>query len=195
MTSYSVAVGYQRFGGNCFFHLQGEGLPKRWYSTATLHGVTTQKSWTWIFTTVETSNLVLICNFCLSHRTDSRIWKRTGVKTSWSVCYRRILDYLALKKPYLLHGVGYYLKSWLLLSSSKISRFLTEPEGSLPCSQKPAVGPFPEPAESSSPHRSLSPQGPARLNTYLVCLRWPGVVSAITVARMEETKNAFRILM
>jgi hypothetical protein len=30
-----------------------------------------------------------------------------------------------------------------------------EPEGSLPCSQKPATGPYPEPAESSSPHRSL----------------------------------------
>jgi hypothetical protein len=33
----------------------------------------------------------------------------------------------------------------------------TEPEGSLSCSQKPATGPYPEPAKSSSPHRSLSP--------------------------------------
>jgi len=31
-----------------------------------------------------------------------------------------------------------------------------EPEGSLPCSHKPATGSYPEPAESSSPHRSLS---------------------------------------
>jgi hypothetical protein len=31
-----------------------------------------------------------------------------------------------------------------------------EPEGSLSCSQKPAIGPSPEPDESSSPHRSLS---------------------------------------
>jgi hypothetical protein len=43
----------------------------------------------------------------------------------------------------------------------KISRFLTEPEASSPFSQKPATGPYPEPAESSSPHRSLSPQGPS----------------------------------
>jgi hypothetical protein len=32
-----------------------------------------------------------------------------------------------------------------------------EPKGSLPCSQNPATGLDPEPAESSSPHRSLSP--------------------------------------
>jgi hypothetical protein len=35
----------------------------------------------------------------------------------------------------------------------KISAFFMVPEGSLPCSQKTATGP--EPAESSSPHRSL----------------------------------------
>jgi hypothetical protein len=33
--------------------------------------------------------------------------------------------------------------------------FFMEPEASLPCSQKPATGPYPEPAKSSSPHRSL----------------------------------------
>jgi hypothetical protein len=32
-----------------------------------------------------------------------------------------------------------------------------EPEGSLPYSHKPATGPYPEPAESSSRHKSLSP--------------------------------------
>jgi hypothetical protein len=32
-----------------------------------------------------------------------------------------------------------------------------EPEGLLPCSQKPAIGPYPEAAESSWPHRFLSP--------------------------------------
>jgi hypothetical protein len=42
----------------------------------------------------------------------------------------------------------------------KISCFLMEQEGSLPYSQTPATGTYPEPAESSSPHQSLSPQGP-----------------------------------
>jgi hypothetical protein len=35
--------------------------------------------------------------------------------------------------------------------------FFMEPEGSFPCSQKPTIGSYPELAESSSPHRSLSP--------------------------------------
>jgi hypothetical protein len=39
----------------------------------------------------------------------------------------------------------------------KYHAFFMEPEGSLPCSQKLAIGPYPEPAESGSPHRSLSP--------------------------------------
>jgi hypothetical protein len=38
-----------------------------------------------------------------------------------------------------------------------ISSFVMKPEGSLPCSQKPATGPYPEPAESSLLHRYLSP--------------------------------------
>jgi hypothetical protein len=36
-----------------------------------------------------------------------------------------------------------------------------EPEGSLPWSHKPATGPDREPAKSSSPYRSLSPEGPS----------------------------------
>jgi hypothetical protein len=39
--------------------------------------------------------------------------------------------------------------------------FFMEHEGSSPCSQKPATGPYHVPTESSSPHRSLSPKGPA----------------------------------
>jgi hypothetical protein len=41
VTSCSVEVGYQRFGGPCCHHLQGED------PTTSLHGVITQKNWTW----------------------------------------------------------------------------------------------------------------------------------------------------
>jgi hypothetical protein len=40
-----------------------------------------------------------------------------------------------------------------------------EPEGLLLCSQKCATRPHPEPAESISPHRSLSTQGPSECYT------------------------------
>jgi len=39
MTTWSVVVRYQRFGGPRCLHLQ-----KLWYSSTTLHGVTTQKT-------------------------------------------------------------------------------------------------------------------------------------------------------
>jgi hypothetical protein len=39
----------------------------------------------------------------------------------------------------------------------KYHTFFMETEGSLPCSQKPAIGPYPEPVESSSPNWSLFP--------------------------------------
>jgi hypothetical protein len=58
---------------------------------------------------------------------------------------------------YLLHGAEYYLKSWLSLSLSKKYPFFMEPEGSSSRSQKPSTGLYPEPPESSSPDRSLSP--------------------------------------
>jgi hypothetical protein len=39
----------------------------------------------------------------------------------------------------------------------KYPAFFMEPEGSSPYSQKLAIGPYPEPAESSLSHKSLSP--------------------------------------
>jgi hypothetical protein len=41
----------------------------------------------------------------------------------------------------------------------KYPAFFMESEVSSPCLQKPVTGPYPETAESSSPHRSLSPYG------------------------------------
>jgi len=45
--------GISTFRKTCCLHLQGE----TWYPTATLHGITTQRTSTWIFTSVKARNL------------------------------------------------------------------------------------------------------------------------------------------
>jgi hypothetical protein len=55
-------VGYQRFRGPYCFHLHGKALQhtplKRWCPTTTLHGITTEKTSTWI----TFKSLQLCCN-------------------------------------------------------------------------------------------------------------------------------------
>jgi hypothetical protein len=84
-----------------------------------------------------------------------------------SLCYNKIFTYL----------LTYSLTHWLTHSKvqdiiwkadchsacQKYPVFFTKPEGSLPCSQKPATGPYPEPTESSASHGSPSPW---RASTY-----------------------------
>jgi hypothetical protein len=63
----------------------------------------------------------------------------------------------------LTHSLTHFMMQDIILKPDchsafkKYPAFFVEPESSLPCSQKLATGPYPEPAESSSPHRSLSP--------------------------------------
>jgi hypothetical protein len=82
-----------------------------------------------------------------------------------SVCrYMLRITYLLTYSPtYLL---TYLLTTWCRILFEKLivtqliykyPAFFMEPERSSPCSQKPVIGPHPEPAESSSLRRSLSP--------------------------------------
>jgi hypothetical protein len=57
---------------------------------------------------------------------------------------------------YFTYGAEAFLRSCQLCSHSGSSQFFKEPEGSLPCSQEPSIGPYPDPNRSSSHHPILS---------------------------------------
>jgi hypothetical protein len=55
-----------------------------------------------------------------------------------------------------LHEAESFLRSRQSLTYSKIFNNVTESEGSLPCSQEPAPGSYPEPDQSSPHHPIIS---------------------------------------
>jgi hypothetical protein len=56
----------------------------------------------------------------------------------------------------LTHGAEPFLRSRQLCSYSRTSQHFMECEGSLPCSQEPSTGPYPEPDQSSPYHFTTS---------------------------------------
>jgi hypothetical protein len=62
-----------------------------------------------------------------------------------------VLKYFNSPFLYLTHGAETYLKSRQLCSYSRTSQQFMEPVGSLPCSQEPSNGSYPEPDRSSPP--------------------------------------------
>jgi hypothetical protein len=87
--------------------------------------------------------------------------QKQGELISLSIYYNSFPYLLTYLLTYLvthsLHGARCYLKTDCHWACQKIPHLRMEPEGSLPCSQKPAIGSYPEPGVSSLPHRSLSP--------------------------------------
>jgi hypothetical protein len=55
----------------------------------------------------------------------------------------------------LIHGAEPFLRSRQLCSHSRSSQHFMEPEGSIPCSQEPSTGPYPEPYQSNPLHPIL----------------------------------------
>jgi hypothetical protein len=63
----------------------------------------------------------------------------------------------AVTQYYLLtHGAEPFLRSRQLCTHSRFSQHFMEPEGSIPCSQQPSTGPYPEPYHFNPHHPSLS---------------------------------------
>jgi hypothetical protein len=66
----------------------------------------------------------------------------------------------------LTHGAEPFLRSRQLCSHSRTSKHFVEPESSLPCSQEPSTGPYPEPDQSNPYH----PIHPISLRSFLIFL-------------------------
>jgi hypothetical protein len=56
----------------------------------------------------------------------------------------------------LTYGAEPFLRRRQLCSPSRTSQHFVEPEGSIPCSQEPSTGLYPEPYSSNSLHPILS---------------------------------------
>jgi hypothetical protein len=64
--------------------------------------------------------------------------------------------YLSAITHEITYGDGPFLRSFQLCSYLRTSQHSMEPEGSLPCSQGPSTGPYPQPHQSNPYHPILS---------------------------------------
>jgi hypothetical protein len=71
----------------------------------------------------------------------------TATSITW-----RFVRYKPCSARALTHGAEPFLRS----RYSRTSQHFMEPEGSLPCSQEPSTGPYPEPDQSNPHHLILS---------------------------------------
>jgi hypothetical protein len=112
--------------------------------------------------TISWYGVASYCNMCsMKHASHSWGTQFTSSSGDWLPWLRCFIVFLSCAKQ--THSLTHSMVQDIIWKAEchsdfqKVSCFLMEPEGSLPRSQKPVTGPYPEPAESSSPHQSLSP--------------------------------------
>jgi hypothetical protein len=69
--------------------------------------------------------------------------------------YRGMVEWVYSYSLSLTHGAESFLRSCQLCSYSRTSQRFMEPEGSLPPSQEPSIGPYPKPDRSNPYHPIL----------------------------------------
>jgi hypothetical protein len=67
-----------------------------------------------------------------------------------------ITNHMASWHYLLTYGAEIFLRTCQLCSPSRIPQHFMEPEGSIPCSQEPSTGPYPEPYQSNPLHPIIS---------------------------------------
>jgi hypothetical protein len=131
----------------------GPGAHPTSYPTGTRDSFPRDKSgeaWSWPLTSILCRGQECVELYLHSPNTPS--WRGSQLKHRDNFTFTYLLTYLLTPWCSTL-----FEKLIVTKPLKKYPAFFMEPEGSLPFSQKPATGPNPEPAESSSPYRSLSP--------------------------------------